>query len=156
MAGADSRGGVVDYSAVYGSLGLEREQTSHRDRMALLAEPKDRLIEGHPARLACIYRPLQGSQTAGRPVQLAAWYRGEDYRSLPQPPFHVNNTQEEGVSWLSVRAFPVSMETTAGSAGGGKIYEDSEWAQVPYEKITCVVNSLVDEENNYTVSSNAR
>ncbi len=114
--------------------------------MALLAEPKDRLIEGYPARLACIYRPLQGSQTAGRPVQVAAWFRGDDYRSLPQPPFHVNNTQEEGVSWLTVRAFPVSKTTDEFSVG----------AQVPYEKITCVVNSLVDEENNYTVTSNAR
>ncbi|VDD77568.1 unnamed protein product [Mesocestoides corti] len=143
----ETRGNGVDYSAIYGSLGLERESSSHRDRMALLAEPKPRLIEGYPARLACVYRPIHGSQSAGRPVQIAAWFRGDDYRPLPQPPFHVNNTQEEGVSWLTVRAFPLNLAEDQPS------FEQAE--QVPYEKITCVVNSLVDEENNYTVTSNA-
>lgn len=148
--GFGGSGGGVDYSAVYGSLGLERERSSHRDRMALLAEPKPRLIEGYPARLACLYRPIHGGQTAGRPVQIAAWFRGDDFRSIPQPPFHVNNTQEEGVSWLTVRAFPVY----PAEEGANSPLELA--SQVPYEKITCVVNSLIDEENNYTVNSNAR
>ncbi|KAL5104231.1 hypothetical protein TcWFU_002710 [Taenia crassiceps] len=147
--GFSSGSGVVDYSAVYGSLGLERERSSHRDRMALLAEPQPRLIEGYPARLACIYRPIHGGQTAGRPVQIAAWFRGDDFRSIPQPPFHVNNTQEEGVSWLTVRAFPIY------PAEEGVTSPLELASQVPYEKITCVVNSLIDEENNYTVNSNA-
>ncbi|KAM7533177.1 hypothetical protein Aperf_G00000120078 [Anoplocephala perfoliata] len=133
----------------YSALGLERERSSHRDRMAILAEPQPRLIEGYPARLACIYRPIHNPQTVGRPVQIAAWFRGEDYKSIPQPPFHVNNTQEEGVSWLAVRAFPVEEKI-----GEKSLHELA--AQVPYEKITCVVNSLIDEENNFTVNSNGR
>ena len=119
--------------------------------MALLAEPQPRLIEGYPARLACLYRPIHETQTNDRPVQIAAWFRGDDYRSIPQPPFHVNNTQEEGVSWLTVRAFPFYPAEESGANSPLEL-----GAQVPYEKITCVVNSLIDEENNYTVNSNAR
>lgn len=143
--GSSTGGTDIDYSALYGSLGLEKQKSSLQDRQAHMSEA--RLIEGYPAKLACIFRPLQGGQTsAGRPMQVASWFRGD--RSLPQPPFHVNNSHE-GVSVLTVRAYPVSADADVSSG-------NQDVASIPYENITCMVNSLVDVENNYTVTNNAR
>nr|CDS33160.2 protein broad minded [Hymenolepis microstoma] len=125
-----------DYSAQYQS------------GMPSMAETQPRLIEGYPARLVCLFSHRKQTQTAHRPMQIAAWFRGEDYRSIPQPPFHVNRTPDEGISWLTVRAFPV----------GERLDEQSQndlAVQIPYEKITCVVNTLIDEVNNFTVTKNA-
>lgn len=82
-------------------------------------------------------------------MQIAAWFRGEDYKSIPQPPFHVNRTPDEGISWLTVRAFPVEERMDEKS-------QIDLAAQIPYEKITCMVNTLIDEINNFTVTKNAR
>ncbi|KAM3171929.1 hypothetical protein ACTXT7_015595 [Hymenolepis weldensis] len=134
----------------YSALGFNREeQSSYQDRMASTVETQPRLIEGYPARLVCLFNHRKQTQTARRPMQIAAWFRGEDYKSIPQPPFHVNRTPDEGISWLTVRAFPVEERMDEKS-------QIDLAAQIPYEKITCMVNTLIDEVNNFTVTKNAR
>ncbi|KAM7533174.1 hypothetical protein Aperf_G00000120070 [Anoplocephala perfoliata] len=105
----------------HSALCLERERSSHRNRMAMV----------------------------GRPMQKVAWFKGEDYKFIPQPLFHVNNTQGKGVSWLTIRAFPVEEKI------GQKLAHELA-AQVPYEKNTCVMNRLVVEKNIFTANSNGR
>ncbi|KAL7055472.1 hypothetical protein AAHC03_022684 [Spirometra sp. Aus1] len=135
----------IDYSALYGSLGMEKERSSLQDRMELRSQPK--LIEGYPAKLACVFRPITSANSV-RPAQVASWFRGD--RSLPQPPFHVNNSNvaTEGISVISVRAYTVSSEAALGSG-------DKNIATLPFENITCIVSSRVNDEHNYTVTSNA-
>ncbi|VDL94358.1 unnamed protein product [Schistocephalus solidus] len=135
----------IDYSDLYGSLGMEKERSSLRDRMELRSQPK--LIEGYPAKLACVFRPIPTASSV-RPAQVASWFRGD--RSLPQPPFHVNNSNvaTEGISVISVRAYTVSSEAALGSG-------DKNIATLPFENITCVVSSRVNDAHNYTVTSNA-
>ncbi|VUZ55919.1 unnamed protein product, partial [Hymenolepis diminuta] len=133
----------------YSALGFNREeQSSYQDRMTSTVETQPRLIEGYPARLVCLFNHRKQTQTARRPMQIAAWFRGEDYKSIPQPPFHVNRTPDEGISWLTVRAFPVEERMDEKS-------QIDLAAQIPYEKITCMVNTLIDEVNNFTVTKNA-
>lgn len=127
----------------------KEDQRDSKDRTWESVESQPRLIEGYPARLACLFTHRKQTQTSRRPLQIAAWFRGEDYKAIPQPPFHVNRTPDEGISMLTVRAFPVEEKVN-------ERYQLDLATQIPYEKITCMVNTLIDEVNNFTVTRNAR
>ncbi|KAM7533175.1 hypothetical protein Aperf_G00000120070 [Anoplocephala perfoliata] len=53
----------------HSALCLERERSSHRNRMAVFVEPQPRLIKGYPARFTCIHLPLYVFRWSGDPCR---------------------------------------------------------------------------------------